>query len=128
MLMHSILIIGQSNMAGRGFVNEVEPIENDRIQVLRNGRWWPMYTPVNPDRVTAGVSLVESFADLSFPVLTAEQISTSGRWEVCFLTTRATWQNWQAVHLLLQQFCGIRGSPTAITKDTPYTKKKFQRC
>ena len=64
MLMHSILIIGQSNMAGRGFVNEVEPVENDKISVMRNGRWWPMYTPVNPDRVTAGVSLVESFADL----------------------------------------------------------------
>lgn len=64
MLMHSILIIGQSNMAGRGFVDEVTPIENERIKVLRNGRWWPMYIPVNPDRVTAGISLVESFADL----------------------------------------------------------------
>lgn len=64
MLMHSILIIGQSNMAGRGFVDEVDPIENDKIKVLRNGRWWPMYIPVNPDRVTAGISLVESFADL----------------------------------------------------------------
>lgn len=62
--MHSILIIGQSNMAGRGFENEVEPIENSRIKVMRNGRWWGAYTPINPDRVTAGVNLVESFADL----------------------------------------------------------------
>lgn len=61
--MHSILIIGQSNMAGRGFPSEVEPIANKNLFVLRNGRWWPMYVPVNPDRVTAGVSLVESFAD-----------------------------------------------------------------
>ena len=30
--------------------------------MLRNGRWWPMYVPVNPDRVTAGISLAESFA------------------------------------------------------------------
>ena len=60
--MHSILIIGQSNMAGRGFPGEVEPINNRGLFVLRNGRWWPMYTPVNPDRVTAGVNLVESFA------------------------------------------------------------------
>lgn len=63
-MMHSVLIIGQSNMAGRGFVNEVEPVCNDHLYVLRNGRWRSMYTPVNPDRETAGVSLVESFADL----------------------------------------------------------------
>lgn len=63
-MIHSILIIGQSNMAGRGFANEVEPIKNDKIKVLRNGRWWPMYVPVNPDRVTAGINLTESFADL----------------------------------------------------------------
>ena len=63
-MIHSILIIGQSNMAGRGFANEVEPIKNDKIKVLRNGRWWPMYVPVNPDRVTSGINLVESFADL----------------------------------------------------------------
>lgn len=62
--MHSILIIGQSNMAGRGFKDEVEPIRNDKLFVLRNGRWWPMYVPVNPDRVTAGINLTESFADL----------------------------------------------------------------
>lgn len=63
-MIHSILIIGQSNMAGRGFANEVEPIKNDKIKVLRNGRWWPMYVPVNPDRVTAGINLTESFADM----------------------------------------------------------------
>ena len=63
-MMHSILIIGQSNMAGRGFANEVDPIDNPQIKVMRNGRWWPKYVPVNPDRVTAGVNLVESFADL----------------------------------------------------------------
>lgn len=62
--MHSILLIGQSNMAGRGFANEVEPIADERIKVMRNGRWWNMYVPVNPDRVTAGVNLAESFAKL----------------------------------------------------------------
>ena len=61
---HSILLLGQSNMAGRGFASEVAPIENDRLFVLRNGRWWKMYIPVNPDRVTAGINLSESFADL----------------------------------------------------------------
>ena len=64
MIMHSILIIGQSNMGGRGFRDEVEPIVNDNVFVLRNGRWRKMYVPVNPDRVTSGINLVESFADL----------------------------------------------------------------
>lgn len=64
MIMHSILIIGQSNMGGRGFRDEVDPIANDGINVLRNGRWRKMYIPVNPDRVTSGINLVESFADL----------------------------------------------------------------
>lgn len=61
--MHSILIIGQSNMAGRGFPGEVPPIGNRDLFVLRNGRWLPMYVPVNPDRVTAGVNLAETFAE-----------------------------------------------------------------
>ena len=63
-MIHSFLIIGQSNMGGRGFVNEVEPIVNDKLYVLRNGRWRQMYVPVNPDRVTSGINLSESFADL----------------------------------------------------------------
>ncbi len=63
-MIHSILIIGQSNMGGRGFKEEVEPIVNDKLLVLRNGRWRAMYVPVNPDRKTSGVNLAESFADL----------------------------------------------------------------
>ena len=63
-MMHSFLIIGQSNMAGRGFLGEVEPINNDRLCVLRNGRWVKMFTPVNPDRPFSGINLCESFADL----------------------------------------------------------------
>ena len=60
-MMYSFLLVGQSNMAGRGIPSEVEKIPNDGIYVLRNGRWWPMYVPVNPDRVTAGTNLAESF-------------------------------------------------------------------
>ena len=63
-MIHSILIIGQSNMAGRGFPSEVEPIVNKRLFVLRNGRWRSMYVPVNPDRSFSGINLAESFADL----------------------------------------------------------------
>lgn len=60
-MMYSFLLVGQSNMAGRGFPAEVEKLPNKDIYVLRNGRWWPMYVPVNPDRVTAGINLSESF-------------------------------------------------------------------
>lgn len=63
-MIHSILIIGQSNMAGRGLANEVPKIINDKLLVLRNGRWRSMYVPVNPDRVTSGINLSESFADM----------------------------------------------------------------
>lgn len=63
-MIHSFLLIGQSNMGGRGFASEVEPIKNEKLLVLRNGRWRAMYVPVNPDRVTSGINLAESFADL----------------------------------------------------------------
>ena len=61
-MIHSFLLIGQSNMGGRGYINEVAPIHNEHLLVLRNGRWRQMYQPVNPDRVTSGVNLSESFA------------------------------------------------------------------
>ncbi len=63
-MIHSFLLIGQSNAAGRGFLHEVEPIKNDNIKILRNGRWRPLYVPVNNDRDKAGINLIESFADL----------------------------------------------------------------
>ena len=62
-MIHSILLLGQSNMAGRGYPKDVEPIRNDEIFVLRNGIFRPMYVPVNPDRKTSGICLAESFAD-----------------------------------------------------------------
>ena len=61
-MIHSFLLIGQSNAGGRGFANEVPPIPKENLYVLRNGRWRPMYVPVNPDRVTSGICLAESFA------------------------------------------------------------------
>lgn len=62
-MMHSFLIIGQSNMAGRGFLSEAPVLDNPHLKVLRNGRWQPMYRPVNGDRPFSGSNLVESFAD-----------------------------------------------------------------
>ena len=45
--MKSVLLIGQSNMAGRGFTHEVPPIYNERIMMLRNGRWQMMTEPIH---------------------------------------------------------------------------------
>ena len=63
-MIHSILIIGQSNMAGRGFIDKAPPADTngDKLLVLRNGRWQKMFRPVNPDRPFSGTCLAESFA------------------------------------------------------------------
>jgi hypothetical protein len=62
--MKSVLMIGQSNMAGRGFIDEVPMICNERIQMLRNGRWQMMTEPINYDRPVSGVGLAGSFATM----------------------------------------------------------------
>jgi hypothetical protein len=59
---HSFLMIGQSNMAGRGFLKEVPSIHDEKIKMLRNGRWQMMAEPINFDRSTSGISLAASFA------------------------------------------------------------------
>ena len=64
----SFLMIGQSNMAGRGDFGEVEPVKNEKCYMLRMGRWQKMSEPINPDRSIfgtfhSGVCLAASFAD-----------------------------------------------------------------
>ena len=65
----SFLMIGQSNMAGRGEFGEVEPISNNKCFMLRMGRWQLMNEPINPDRAVltdkfhSGIGLAASFAD-----------------------------------------------------------------
>ncbi len=62
-MVHSFLLIGQSNMAGRGFLDEACEVDNSRLWVLRNGRWQRLYRPVNGDRAFSGACLAESFAE-----------------------------------------------------------------
>lgn len=62
--MHSFLLIGQSNMAGRGFLKEAVEIDTTGIYILRNGRWQAMFRPINPDRNKSGANLAERFAEL----------------------------------------------------------------
>lgn len=63
-MVHSFLLIGQSNAAGRGLLEEAAPLDTraGRLRVLRNGRWLEMFRPVNPDRCFSGSCLAESFA------------------------------------------------------------------
>lgn len=62
-MIHSFLLIGQSNMAGRGLLKDAPKIDTKNIRILRNGRWQPMFRPINPDREFSGSSLAESFAE-----------------------------------------------------------------
>ena len=64
----SFLMVGQSNMAGRGDIGEVPPIENGLCHVLRMGVWQPMSEPVSADRGShaeflPGVCPATGFAD-----------------------------------------------------------------
>ncbi|SKC03592.1 sialate O-acetylesterase [Dyadobacter psychrophilus] len=60
--LHSFLMIGQSNMAGRGYVKDVKPIYEEHIKMLVNGKWQTMTEPINHDRPTSGIGLAVSFA------------------------------------------------------------------
>lgn len=62
-MIHSFLLIGQSNMAGRGALDDAPELDNSRLWMLRNGRWQRLYRPVNGDRAFSGVCLAESFAE-----------------------------------------------------------------
>lgn len=73
-MIKSFLMLGQSNMAGRGFLHEVEPIYNEKIKMLRNGQWQMMTEPINYDRPVAGVSLAASFAEAFAKANPDEQI------------------------------------------------------
>ena len=59
----SVLLIGQSNMAGRGFAEDVDPISDDRITMLnQSNQWVKMQEPIHYDKSAAGVGLAASFA------------------------------------------------------------------
>ena len=60
--MDIFLLMGQSNMAGRGLLEDVEPIRNDRIRAFQDGRWTIAEEPLHHDRPTAGIGLAMSFA------------------------------------------------------------------
>ena len=62
--MDVFLLIGQSNMAGRGYLKDAIEVDCSRLFTFRNCRWQKLFRPIDPDRPTSGVSLAERFAEL----------------------------------------------------------------
>ena len=57
------LLIGQSNMAGRGRLDEVPSLQHAEVSMFRNGRWIPAEEPLHTDKPgIAGIGLGMSFA------------------------------------------------------------------
>jgi hypothetical protein len=60
---HLFLLAGQSNMAGRGVVEEQDRVPHSRVWMLgREGQWIPAVEPVHYDKPIAGVGPGRSFA------------------------------------------------------------------
>ena len=60
---HLFLLIGQSNMAGRGVVSEADRIPHSRIKMLdKEGEWVEAIDPLHFDKPIAGVGPGRSFA------------------------------------------------------------------
>ncbi len=61
--MQIFLLIGQSNMAGRGPVEPIDQVTNPRIFMLtKDKQWVPSKDPVHFDKPVAGVGLCSEFA------------------------------------------------------------------
>jgi len=61
---HLFLLVGQSNMAGRGPVTDADKIPHPRVLMLNKaGEWVPAVDPLHFDKPAAGVGLGRTFAD-----------------------------------------------------------------
>ena len=62
---HLFLLVGQSNMAGRGTVEEQDRTPHPRVLMLNKaGVWVPAIDPLHFDKAAAGVGLGKTFATL----------------------------------------------------------------
>ncbi|MEO6740875.1 MAG: sialate O-acetylesterase, partial [Chthoniobacteraceae bacterium] len=62
---HLFLLVGQSNMAGRGTVEEQDKTPHPRVLMLNKaGAWVPAIDPLHFDKAAAGVGLGKTFATL----------------------------------------------------------------
>lgn len=62
---HLFLLVGQSNMAGRGKVEEQDKTPHPRVLMLsKAGEWVPAVDPMHYDKPVAGVGLGKTFGQL----------------------------------------------------------------
>lgn len=76
-----VLLTGQSNMAGRGFVTPEDKVPHPRVLMQNKaGEWVPAVDPVHYDKSMAGVGPARTFANLlaeSDPSITVGLIPTA---------------------------------------------------
>ncbi|OYW72400.1 MAG: acetylxylan esterase [Verrucomicrobia bacterium 12-59-8] len=62
---HLFLLVGQSNMAGRGVVEAQDLVVNPRVLMLsKEGQWVPAVDPMHFDKPAAGVGLSKTFGQI----------------------------------------------------------------
>lgn len=62
---HLFLLVGQSNMAGRGVVEEQDKTPHPRVLMLsKENRWVPAVDPMHFDKPAAGVGLGKTFGQI----------------------------------------------------------------
>jgi hypothetical protein len=62
---HLFLLVGQSNMAGRGVVEEQDKKPHPRVLMLsKEGKWVPAVDPMHFDKPAAGVGLGKTFGQI----------------------------------------------------------------
>ena len=62
---HLFLLVGQSNMAGRGVVEEQDKTPHPRVLMLsKDGKWVPAIDPMHFDKPAAGVGLGKTFGQI----------------------------------------------------------------
>ena len=60
---HLYILAGQSNMAGRGIIEDQDRVAHPRVLALNQDREWvPAVAPIHFDKSVAGVGLAKSFA------------------------------------------------------------------
>jgi hypothetical protein len=62
---HLFLLVGQSNMAGRGVVEAQDQTPHPRVLMLsKEGRWVPAVDPLHFDKPSAGVGIGKTFGQI----------------------------------------------------------------
>lgn len=62
-MINAFLLIGQSNMAGRGYLKDQPVLEHPDILMFRDGVWQQAHEPVHQDRSFAEAGLCMTFAE-----------------------------------------------------------------